>query len=196
MNTHLIEEDSYLRTVVDTIPSAIFVVDDGFNIIDLNPAATKLFKLKSDATLHRLCGQVLHCKHAMVSKGGCGTTKVCPECVFRNSVESACMGEKTHKKKYKMNIELDGKYLDLHLLVTTSPFEYEGEKFVLMAIEDITELVTLKRLLPICSRCKKIRNDDGYWEAVADYLRKYADLDFTHSICPECAHKLYPDMDP
>ena len=65
-----------------------------------------------------------------------------------------------------------------------------------MAIEDITEVISLKRLLPICSSCKKIRNDDGYWEAVADYLRKHADLDFTHSICPECSQKLYPDIVP
>jgi hypothetical protein len=59
-----------------------------------------------------------------------------------------------------------------------------------MVIEDITEVVTLKRLLPICSSCKKIRNDDGYWEAVADDLRKHADLDFTHSICPEYTQAL------
>ena len=94
-----------------------------------------------------------------------------------------------------MEIKLDGKYLDLHMLVTTSPFSYKSEKFVLMAIEDITEIVTLKRLLPICASCKKIRNDDGYWEAVADYLRKNTDLDFTHSICPECTQKLYSEFD-
>ena len=194
MNAHLVE-DNFYRTVIDIMPSAIFVVDHGFNIIDLNPPATKLFKLKSDTTLHRLCGQVLHCKHAMESDGGCGSTKVCPECVFRNSVEAACIGEKSYKKKYRIEIKLDGKYLDLHMLVTTSPFSYKSEKFVLMAIEDITEIVTLKRLLPICASCKKIRNDDGYWEAVADYLRKNTDLDFTHSICPECTQKLYSEFD-
>jgi len=195
MNAHLIKDNNYIRTVLDTMPIAIFVVDDDFNIIDLNPSATELFKLKSDATIHRLCGQVLHCKQATESDGGCGTTKICPDCVIRNSIESTCMDKETHRKKHKMDIERDGKFFVLHMLVTTSPFDYEGEKFALMAIEDITEVATLKSLLPMCSSCKKIRNDDGYWEAVADYLREHADLDFTHSICPECALKLYPDID-
>ena len=194
MNTPIIHTNTYLRTVVDSMPCAIFVVDNDFNIIDLNPSARNLFKLKSDAILHRLCGEVLHCKHAIESDGGCGTTKVCPDCVFRNSVELACDGKRAHKKRYKMKIEYGGEFFDLHMLVTTSPFNYGNNKFVLMAIEDITEIITLQRLLPICSICKKIRNDNDYWESVSDYLRKHADLKFTHSICPECAHKHYSEF--
>lgn len=194
MNVNLFQEKNYFKTVIDIMPSAIFVVDDDFNILDLNPSATELFKLKSNATLRRLCGEVLNCRYAMESDGGCGTTEMCPDCVLRNSVESACRGKKTHRKKYKMEIENDGKVFDLHMLVTTSPFNFEGDSFKLMVIEDISEFVALKHLLPICSSCKKIRNDENYWEAVADYLRKHTDLNFTHSICPECAHKLYPDF--
>ena len=84
---------------------------------------------------------------------------------------------------------------NVHMLITTSPFIYKDGNFVLLAVEDITEITTLKRLIPICTSCKKIRNDENYWEAVADYLKKHADLEFTHSICPECARKLYPELD-
>jgi GAF domain-containing protein len=48
---------------------------------------------------------------------------------------------------------------------------------------------TLERLLPICSWCKRIRDDHGYWNQVDDYLRDHADADFTHGICPECLKK-------
>lgn len=94
-----------------------------------------------------------------------------------------------------MKIQKNNEISDAHFLVSAAPFKYENDNFILLVMEDITEIITLKRLLPICSNCKKIRNDEDYWEAVADYLRKHADLEFTHSICPECAKKLYPDLD-
>lgn len=55
---------------------------------------------------------------------------------------------------------------------------------------------TLRGMLPICSSCKKIRNDDGYWSQIEVYLREHSDAEFSHGICPECAIKLYPDYFP
>ena len=69
------------------------------------------------------------------------------------------------------------------------------KKDIYSVTENITELGTLKRLLPICSSCHKIRNNEDYWEAVTDYLRKHTDLEFTHSICPDCRKKFYSDID-
>ena len=48
-------------------------------------------------------------------------------------------------------------------------------------------------LIPICASCKKIRDDNGYWNQLESYLNKNADLDFSHAICPECMQKLYPE---
>jgi hypothetical protein len=49
-------------------------------------------------------------------------------------------------------------------------------------------------MLPICANCKKIRNDEGYWEQVEGYIAKNSEAQFTHGICPECAHALYPHL--
>jgi hypothetical protein len=49
-------------------------------------------------------------------------------------------------------------------------------------------------LLPICASCKKIRDDKGYWTQVDVYVQEHSEADFTHSICPECAAKLYPGL--
>jgi hypothetical protein len=54
----------------------------------------------------------------------------------------------------------------------------------------LSEVETLQRILPICAKCKKIRNDQGYWDVVEDYLRKTSDLRFTHSLCPNCTQSL------
>ena len=52
----------------------------------------------------------------------------------------------------------------------------------------------LKGILPICSFCKKIRNDEGYWEQVELYVRERSAADFSHGLCPVCAKKHYPEL--
>ncbi len=56
----------------------------------------------------------------------------------------------------------------------------------------LQKVKTLSGLLPICSHCKKIRDDKGYWNQIETYIRKHSDAEFTHSICRECAEKYYP----
>jgi hypothetical protein len=56
------------------------------------------------------------------------------------------------------------------------------------------EVKRLSGLLPICASCKKIRNDEGYWQEIEAYIRRHSDTEFSHGICPECAKKLYPEF--
>lgn len=58
----------------------------------------------------------------------------------------------------------------------------------------LSQVKTLSGLLPICSGCKQIRDDDGYWRQVESYLADHADVTFTHGICPTCVRKQYPDL--
>jgi hypothetical protein len=61
-------------------------------------------------------------------------------------------------------------------------------------LEDkITEIKTLSGLLPICSQCKKIRNDEGYWTQLEGYISERTSATFSHGICPHCAEELYPE---
>ena len=52
----------------------------------------------------------------------------------------------------------------------------------------------LSGLLPICASCKNIRDDNGYWNQIEEYIRDHSEAQFSHSICPVCAKKLYPDL--
>ena len=52
----------------------------------------------------------------------------------------------------------------------------------------------LSGMLPICANCKKIRDDTGYWEDVAVYVREHSEAEFTHGICPVCIETLYPEF--
>jgi len=56
------------------------------------------------------------------------------------------------------------------------------------------EIKTLQGIIPICARCKSIRDDQGYWKKVEEYIRDRADVKFTHGLCPECFAILYPEV--
>ena len=55
----------------------------------------------------------------------------------------------------------------------------------------LSEIRSLRDMLPICAACKKIRDDQGFWENVETYISKHTDTKFTHGICPGCAVRLY-----
>lgn len=59
----------------------------------------------------------------------------------------------------------------------------------------ISEIKILRGLLPICASCKRIRDDEGYWQKLEKYIQDRSDAQFSHSICPECIQKLYPDLE-
>ncbi len=67
------------------------------------------------------------------------------------------------------------------------------------AIKDLKmsldEVKTLRGFLPICAKCKKIRDDEGYWNKIESYIEKHSEVQFSHGICQECAEKLYGDKD-
>jgi hypothetical protein len=73
--------------------------------------------------------------------------------------------------------------------------EEEREKLISKLQEALDNIKTLKGLLPICANCKKIRDDKGYWNQIETYIRHRSDAKFSHSICPDCAKKLYPDLE-
>lgn len=120
-----------------------------------------------------------------------------------------------HIERYETErVRKDGRVIDVSL--TLSPIKnVKGEVVGVSAIErNITarkreELVrtqligelqealanikTLKGLLPICAACKKIRDDQGYWQKVEFYISQHTNAEFTHGICPDCREQLYPE---
>jgi DNA-binding response OmpR family regulator len=58
----------------------------------------------------------------------------------------------------------------------------------------LREINTLRGIIPICASCKRIRDDQGYWNQIESYIREHSLATFTHGICPECSQRLYPDL--
>ena len=70
----------------------------------------------------------------------------------------------------------------------------ERERLICQLQDALAKVKTLSGLLPICSHCKKIRDDKGYWNQIESYIHKHSDAEFSHGICPECVKKYYPDI--
>ncbi len=58
----------------------------------------------------------------------------------------------------------------------------------------LAEVKKLRGILPICSSCKKIRDDKGYWLQIETYISEHSEAEFSHGICPDCAKRLYPEF--
>ncbi|HUJ69255.1 MAG TPA: response regulator, partial [Syntrophorhabdales bacterium] len=71
----------------------------------------------------------------------------------------------------------------------------EQQKLIKELQEALAEIRTLKGFIPICASCKKIRDDEGYWNQLEAYISKHTDAIFTHSICPQCAEKYKAEID-
>jgi PAS domain S-box-containing protein len=72
--------------------------------------------------------------------------------------------------------------------------EKEKEELIRELKDALVNVKTLSGLLPICAACKKIRDDKGYWNRIEEYLADHSEAELTHSLCPECAEELYPQM--
>lgn len=70
--------------------------------------------------------------------------------------------------------------------------EEERNKLIDELKKALSEVKRLSGLLPICSSCKKIRDDEGYWRQIEQYIGERSEAEFTHGFCPDCAEKLYP----
>lgn len=188
-------QSGLLRIIFDAMPSMVFVVDDDVKIQEYNKAAADFLQLDRSAVLKRRGGEILHCLHSTETPEGCGHTFFCEACVIRNSVRSAFEGNRIVRARTKMEVVRGGDKTDIYGLITATPFSHEDQDLVLLVIEDISEIAELQRLIPICSVCHKIRDEEEAWSKIETYFKDTWDVDFSHGLCPECYKKVMDDMD-
>jgi PAS domain-containing protein len=184
----------FFQNLFNAIPSPIFIVDSDVVIQYMNRAASEAFRGDLEGFYRKRGGDALNCINSTRSPEGCGHATECRDCVIRNSVYEALSGRKAYRKKTAMTVLRNGKRNDIQLLVTASPFQDGDRVYSLLILEDISELLQLRSLLPICAWCRKVRNDDNYWQNIEEYFRSNLDIDFTHGICSECYSKQMQEL--
>jgi hypothetical protein len=176
-----------LQQVLDAFPALSLLVEDDVSVVAFNSAASRALSL-DERSLRQLTGNVLFCVNAF--EGGCGHTHKCKNCDVRLSISAAYSGEVVERRRTKMRLRVDGQERDFYLLVSTAPFEYGGALRVLLVIENITELVVLRDLLPECPRCRRRRDELDYWQRVDDYMTEHDEELAGQQVCERCTAEL------
>jgi PAS domain-containing protein len=188
------QSEAFYRTLLDAMPLMIFVVDGEWRIHDLNAAAATGFGLEKAASLRQRGGDVLQCLHAQASPAGCGSGPACRACVLRAAVTASVQGHGVTRRRTTANVLYGGRRTPLDLLITASPLPGPDAPRTLLILEDISELATLRDIIPICAHCKRIRDDAAYWQSVEVYFKTYLGVQFSHGICPTCLATLYLEV--
>ena len=90
--------------------------------------------------------------------------------------------------------EIVGRMASFIEITKRKEIEADREKLISKLQNALKKIKTLSGIIPICASCKKIRDDNGYWNQLENYINEHSEAHFSHGICPECARKLYPNL--
>lgn len=102
--------------------------------------------------------------------------------------------EEMWKVVFNRGISLFTVWIIASLGLKRRKMEQQRNTILLEREKALEEIKILRGFLPICASCKKIKDDKGEWIQIEGYIRRHSEAEFTHSICPECAERLYPDF--
>lgn len=192
------EKNKYL-TIFSSLANPVILYNHNNEIENVNLPAGKLLKLKKSPGLMYYSREKITLKNPDWLKD-----------IFSDFIDS----EET-EKTYNINIGTEGserffqvgfsKMLDVsekfsgslaifYEITKSTLARRQNEALIAELKKALTNVKTLQKMLPICSVCKKIRNDEGFWDQVEVYITKHSDTEFSHGICPSCFVKLYPEF--
>lgn len=184
----LLRNNDLLKGLFHALPSPTFVVDSDVRFLLWNESGGALMGKSPEKIYRKRGGEILHCIHETDVAEGCGRAPACRGCVIRNAVDESFRGASIRRRRTMLELLEGPDVRKIPVLVSASPFSADGNRYAVLIVETISDLIQIQSLIPICSCCKKIRNDSGEWESVEEYIsRNVIDLDFTHGYCPDCA---------
>jgi PAS domain S-box-containing protein len=188
------ESEARLKAIFSSVQVGITLIDaETHRVVDANPAALRMMR----RPLEDVKGQVCHQFLCPAEEGACPITDLDQEIDESERAVLTADGESVPILKSVVRVRLEGREHLLESFIDISErkaAEAEREKLIGELRKALSEIRTLRGFLPICASCKKIRDDEGYWHQIEIYIRNRADVDFTHSICPDCQERLYGEL--
>jgi len=183
-------EGSSLLALLDAFPSLAFIVDAEATVLEANRFARQWLGDGSAAELFRPPGDVLRCVFPRESRGLCGATDFCRACGLRRSIEAAAAGRPAPRRVAHMILGTAGQPEDRWFLVSASPLALDGRPLVLVVLEDATQLVELRELLPFCPGCGASRELSDPLGQARIFLRKHPDFLLADELCYDCRRRV------
>ena len=185
----LFDSVEFCLALLGTIPVPIFIVNKAGKVITLSAG-----RLGSEFN-------ELICAHVSDEANGSGQWTIPGEppesCIFCSTVAKVWKtGSKAIAKGEWLISTVDGKGSSMIVTLHAAPANIKDEDFVLIAVEDQTEVEKLRGLLPICMECNKIHDmDSGRWVRIDQYVTDRSPAKFSHGLCPQCAERLLKEIE-
>jgi HAMP domain-containing protein len=192
----LLENEARFRLLMDSLNAVVYVADmNTYEILFVNEYGKKEF----GDIAGQLCWQSLQK----------GQTGPCPFCTNKYLLDRE--GKPGEVYCWEFQNTVTGKWFHINdraitwsdgqivrLEIATEITDRKKDELIKTALIEklekaLAEIKTLQGILPICSICKNIRNDEGYYEQIESYIHKHSGVDFSHTICPACMKKNYPE---
>jgi PAS domain-containing protein len=193
---HLFPKDSVLPAVFDAIPSLLLLTDGDVKILEANRAARRVLGGEIEQQPPRRGGDVLECIFARDAHDGCGTSEFCPACVLRKSVETVIAGRPAPRRIAHMILGAGSRSEDHWFQVSASPLTLDGQQLVLLVLDDATELVELREMVPFCPGCGEVRDVAEMQSQAEIFRRRHPDFLLAQELCSDCERKPPPDLEP
>jgi DNA-binding NtrC family response regulator len=176
-NEELAEEKAFLDALFDSIPSSVMVVDEANRIRMANQGLERAFKVAAETVLDSCPGEALSCPRAIDHPDSCGTLEECVRCQLLAPISEALSGEAVPQRRCDFEFKSDGRLNQMSLLVSARPLDYRGERLAIVALEDVTELYGLRRLLQTEKTFAGIVGGTPEMRGIFDDVREVADVD-------------------
>ena len=194
--------EEYLNSIIEMTVDAIISANTKGNIISWNKAAEKMFDYTVDEVVGKANTIIIPGQYRETHEKGIQRAVSSGEYnVVGKTVE--LIGLKKDGSEFPIELSLSVSKVKEEKLFTgiirdvseRKRLEEEKEKLIRELQAALDEVKALSGLLPICSSCKKIRDDKGYWNQIEAYISERSKAKFSHGICPDCRKELYPEID-
>ncbi|MCK4979232.1 MAG: PAS domain-containing protein [Candidatus Delongbacteria bacterium] len=198
-NKHLQQKEVKYRKMLESIGDHVSLIDKNYNIVWANKIAKSIY---GKDIIGKKCHQVYHNSDKPCEPYPCLTMKTLQDGKVHKH-ESTSFDKKGNKIYLNCSANVavfDERGKPLEAIEVSSNItqqklaEKERDKLIKELKEAIDKINVLNDLLPICAKCKNIRDDKGYWYKVEEYFDKHTETKFSHSICPDCKKELYGDL--
>ncbi len=176
--------------LVEKMSDGLVVLDEQDRVVDLNPAARALFAGSASMIGRRLSPEMGPLGAALRELRARGDEH---REVSLPGEPDVCFDLRTVMLVDRAG-EATGCLLVIRDMTEHRRLEIEREELIAELRAALADVKTLSGLLPICSSCKKIRDDQGYWMTLERYLTEHSSAQFSHGLCDECARRLYPGL--